>query len=262
MSVMTTDFSTAALLLVGHGSSKSPDGRTAALRVVESLRRQGLFAEVEACFCRDTPRLTLDLVRSPTVFVVPFFSGEGLFTRRLIPEALGFAPCSDTGFQGTVNGRRIHYTPPVGAHPRLPELLAGRAQALCRAQGLDPAATGLLLIAHGSSRPGGAAGTPERIAAALRGQNAFATISTAYIEQAPRVADWPSLIPTAEVIAAPLLISEGMHASRDLPPLFGLERPEGGPAPMHGRRVWLMGGIGSDPDIGGIVLDLVRKSLR
>ncbi|OIR09926.1 hypothetical protein GALL_78470 [mine drainage metagenome] len=260
MSAMT-DLSASALLLVGHGSSKSPDGRTAACRLADALRRRRLFAEVEACFCRDTPRLSLDLVRSPTVFVVPFFSGEGLFTRRLIPEALGLPPCSAEGFQGTLNGRRIHYTPPVGAHPRLPDLLSGRALRLCRAQGLDPAATGLLLVAHGSSRPGGAAGTPERIAAALRAGGAFAEVTAAYIEQAPRVAAWPAQIAAADVIAAPLLISEGMHASRDLPPLFGLDRPEGGPASAHGRRVWLMGGIGSDPEIGGIVLDLVQKSL-
>lgn len=243
----------AALLLVGHGSSRVTTGRVAACRLADALREMGLFAEVQACFWKEAPLLSLDLVASPTVYVVPYFSGVGIFTRKLIPEKLGL-----TGTTSHINGRTIRYSPPVGSHPEIPCLLCRRAHDLCARERLPAADTSLLLIAHGSAKPGGSSGTPERIAQRLRLDAGFGEVVTVYIEQAPNVADWSQLVSRPNVIAAPLLVSEGMHASEDLPPLFGLTSSEGGPTAIDGRRVWLMGGIGRDPEVAQIILDLIR----
>ena len=246
----------AALLLVGHGSSRVKTSRQATARLAEAIRQRSLFAEVQECFWREPPFLSLDLVTASTVFVVPNFSGEGLFTGQLIPQKLGL-----TGACTGRSGRRIIYARPVGAHPALAAMLKSRAEGLCAAQDVSPAATALLVVGHGSSRPEGSSVTPERVAATIRDTGHFAEVATAFIEQAPRVADWRRLIAAPNVVVAPLLISEGMHARNDLPPLFGLAAAtSGGPSLIDGRRVWLMGGIGQDAQVIEMILDQVRAA--
>lgn len=243
-----------ALLLVGHGSSRLTTSGQATLRLAGEIRAGGLFSEVKACFWKEEPFLSLDLVDAATVYVVPNFAGEGAYTRRLIPERLGL-----TGRLTERDGRRIVYCEPVGCHAGVPTLLGRRAEELAAAHGLDLARTALLVIGHGS-KGGSASRTPEAVASALRAGARFAQVVTAYIEQEPRVAGWPSLVQAPTVIAAPLLIAEGMHASEDLPPLFGLSAPVGGPAEVAGRRVWLMGGIGRHPEVVAMILDQVRAA--
>ncbi len=247
-------WSKAALLLVGHGSSRLPVSRLATARLAQAIRARGLFAEVQECFWKEEPQLSLDLVRAETVYVVPNFAGEGTYTRRLIPEKLGLE-----GTVSAVAGRRVIYCEPVGCHPAIPQLLVRRAEELCAGQALDPRRVALLIVGHGA-RHGGVSRTPEAVAAAVRASGRFAEVAAVYIEQEPRVADWPAAVGAASVIVAPLLISEGMHASEDLPPLFGLSVPVGGPSAAAGRTVWLMGGIGRDPEVADVILDQVRRA--
>ncbi|MBY0430860.1 MAG: hypothetical protein K2Q10_06665, partial [Rhodospirillales bacterium] len=134
--------------------------------------------------------------------------------------------------------------------------LARRVLDLARNNGLDPAGTAVLVIGHGSKRPG-ASETTAAVATHLAATTPFAEVVPCYIEQAPFVRDWPALTGRHMVIAAPFLVAEGMHASEDLPPLFNLTKGETGPAEVFGRRVWLGKGIGSDPEIVDIILDRV-----
>lgn len=224
-------------------------------RLAEEIRQRALFAEVRACFWKEEPFLSLDLVSARRVYVVPNFAGEGVFTRRLIPEKL-----SITGTLTTVAGRQLIYTEAVGSHPRMATLLRQRALRLCRAEEIDPAAAALLIIGHGSRQPGITSATPEAVAAAIRQAGGFGEVVTAYIEQDPRVSDWPRMTAAKTLIAAPLLVSQGMHASEDLPPLFGLTAPWGGPARMADRTCWLMGGIGSDAEVVDLILDQIRRA--
>jgi sirohydrochlorin cobaltochelatase len=252
-----TRWKDAALLLVGHGSSRLATSREATDRLAEAIGRRGLFAEVEACFWKEAPFVSLDLVKAKTVYVVPNFAGEGVFTRQLIPQKLGI-----TGTLSTVDGRRLIYTEPVGCHPHLPELLRVRAEDLCRRDTIDRQTAGLLIVGHGSRQPGGVSATPEAVAAAVRGQGVFGQVATAYLEQAPFVGDWPRLIDADHVIVAPWLISRGMHASEDLTHHFGLSPPESGPASAHGRTVWLLDAIGSDEEVVEMILDHIGHAER
>ncbi|OIR02045.1 hypothetical protein GALL_159030 [mine drainage metagenome] len=233
----------AALLLVGHGAAAA-DGGEGLRRLAAALRARRLFAEVEPCFCRQPPLASLDLVRSPTVHVVPVFSGDGVFTRRIIPERLGLC-----GPESRVAGRRVLLSPPVGAHPAIPALLARRARAFCRARGLPPEHTALLLAAHGSPRPDAPPGTAAGIAAVLARRSGFAEVAAGYLEQPPFLTAWPTLVAARDVLLLPLLLAEGRHAGRDLPALAA--------AAPAGRRLWLLPGLGRDPALGDIVFDLV-----
>ena len=216
----------ASLLLVAHGSSRFPQAAGGLYRVAERLKPR--FAHVDVAFWRQAPELSRDRLRDGKVFVVPYFAGLGKHTERLIPERLGLA----------AQGDRVAYCPPVGCHPALPGMIRRRALAAAA----DPARTTLLLIAHGS-REGGANRTPEAIAETLRALGGFAEVAVFYLEQAPFAADWRTLASRPLVVAQPLLLSAGMHASDDLPPLFA--------AP----DAVLLRGIGEEEEIAAMILD-------
>jgi len=221
---------TASLLLVAHGSTRYPGAADGLYRVAETLRPR--FAHVDVAFWRQEPVLSPDHLREGPVFVVPYFAGLGKHTEQLIPERLALP-----GRPG------VTYCPPVGCHPSLPALIHRRALAVAG----HPAETALLLIGHGS-REGGANRTPETIAETLRGLGGFAEVATAYLEQAPFAAEWRARVRSAKVIAQPLLLSAGMHASDDLPPLFA------------GSEAVLLQGIGTDEEIAAMIVDQIGAS--
>lgn len=249
--------SASALVLVGHGSGNYPDAAKPILALAESIRTRRLFAEVAAVFMKQDPPLSsaLSLVKARTVYVVPVFAGRGYYTGTLIPHEIGL-----TGQVTERDGRRVIYTEPAGTHPRLPGLLACRADGVARSCGWEPGETSLLLIAHGSARPGGAGETPRAIASALSAMNCFAEVELVFLEQEPLARDWPGMVREKRVVALPLLVAQGMHAGRDIPPLFGLRQGETGPVDCEGRRVALATGLGAEPELEEIILDLVRGS--
>jgi sirohydrochlorin cobaltochelatase len=252
---MAEHWKQAALVLAGHGSARNPDSRLPTERLAAEIAARGLFAEVAACFLKEPPFIdeALSLVSAREVYVVPNFAGAGHITRSELPRALGLV-----GPLTRRDGRRIHYAEPVGSHPAIPGLLRKRIEAIIAGAALDRGDIGVLLIGHGSNRPG-SSGTAESIAATLRGDGDYAQVVTAYLEQEPFVADWPTLVATPTVIAAPLLVAEGLHGSEDLPPLFGMPHHGTGPAQTHGRTVFLCRGIGSDPEIVEVILDRVAQ---
>jgi sirohydrochlorin cobaltochelatase len=235
-------WSQSSLLLVGHGSSRYPESAAGLQRLAGILRRRALFERVDVAFWRQDPLLSPSHVRDRQVFVLPYFAGAGRHTDELIPERLGIE-----GALTERDGSRILYCRPIGCHPRLPSLIERRALARCRDESVDAAATALLLIAHGSSH-GGAGRTAEDIAARLRQGGGFAEVVTVFLEQAPFARDWADLVTAPAVVAQPLLLAAGMHASEDLPAL--LARTD--------KRVFLQNGIGDDDEIVAMMLDQIE----
>lgn len=248
-----------ALILVGHGSARHPDSAAPILALADHLRRTGPWSEVAAVFMKQEPKLdqALDLVGADQVVVIPVFAGKGYYTDTLIPQAMGLdGPVTQRG------GRVIHYTAPAGGHPRIPGLMACRADGVGRENGWMPQDTSLLLIAHGSSRPGGAGETPRAIAAAIAGQNYFAEVALCFLEQAPFAQDWQDLVKGGKVVALPLLVAQGMHASQDIPPLFGLVSGQTGPVDIAGRVVRLATGLGAEPELVDIIAEMAKAALN
>jgi len=223
---MTED---ASLLLVAHGSTRFPKAADGLYRIAGRLMQH--FVHVDVAFWRQTPELSRHLLRQGKVFVVPYFAGLGKHTEQLIPERLDLS----------AQPERIVYCPPVGCHPALPGMIHRSALAATA----DPARTTLLLIAHGT-REGGANRTPETIAETLRGLGGFAEVALVYLEQAPFAADWRAVVSQPFMVAQPLLLSAGMHASEDLPPLFAEE------------NAVLLQGIGEEEEIAAMILDQTK----
>jgi sirohydrochlorin cobaltochelatase len=248
----------AALILVGHGSARHRDSARPILALAETLRAEGGFAEVATAFMKQEPALerALGSVHAETVVVVPVFAGKGYYTDILIPRAMGL-----DGKLTRRGGRTIHMTAPVGTHPRIPALMAERALAVAARDGLDPASAGLLIIAHGSARPGGSGETPRAIAAAIAERGLFAEVGLAFLEQEPRAHSWRHMVKAREIVVLPLLVAQGTHASQDIPPLFGLRAGESGPVSVDGHRVRLATGLGAEPELVAIVREMAEAAL-
>ena len=109
----------AALVLVGHGSVRNTHSSVPTRRLAEILRRRDLFAEVTACFWKESPPLreALTRINAAEVFVVPNFAGVGYFTHEVIPREMGLSGPVTRVADARGEMRCIHYTPPVGAHP-------------------------------------------------------------------------------------------------------------------------------------------------
>jgi sirohydrochlorin cobaltochelatase len=248
-----------AIVLVGHGSARQPDSARPILALAEALRQRGPWTEVAAVFMKQEPGLdqALQQVTAREVVIVPVFAGKGYYTDTLIPRGMGL-----TGTVTHRDGRTLYYTLPAGCDPRIPGLMACRADGVARTAGFAPTAVSLLLIAHGSGRPGGAGETPKAIAAAIAAMNHFAEVTLAFLEQPPFAHDWPAMVRAgADVVVLPLLVAQGTHASQDIPPLFGLSAGQYGPVAAEGRRVRLATGLGAEPELVDIVADIVRKTV-
>ena len=248
-----------ALVLVGHGSARHPDSAAPILALAEGLRRRGPWAEVAAVFMKQAPPLdqALALVTAPVVVVIPVFAGKGYYTDTLIPRGMGL-----DGAVTIRDGRTILYTSPAGGNPRIPGLMACRADGVARDGGWSPGQTSLLLIAHGSSRPGGAGETPRAIAAAIAAHDHFAEVRLTFLEQEPFARDWRHLVQGDKVVVLPLLVAQGMHASQDIPPLFGLVSGQCGPVTADGHTVRLATGLGAEPELVDIIAEMAETALR
>jgi sirohydrochlorin cobaltochelatase len=126
------EFSDAALVLVGHGSTLNPDSSAPAHQHADELRRRGIFAQVVECFWKLEPAIcgVLRGVFAPRVFVVPLFISEGYFTEEVIPRELGLRTSDQPDFDRVQQrgNQTIYYCGPVGTHDSMTSVLLARAR--------------------------------------------------------------------------------------------------------------------------------------
>lgn len=125
-----------AVVIIGHGTRRSPESRKATRRQVEWLREIEIAAEVIDVYLDDSPSIpeAYTLTSAPVIIAVPFFLAPGSHAAQDVPAALGFERgCSE----GVVHGRQVYYTPPVGTDESLCELILE----LAREAGLEPGNT-------------------------------------------------------------------------------------------------------------------------
>ncbi|HVV73084.1 MAG TPA: CbiX/SirB N-terminal domain-containing protein, partial [Verrucomicrobiae bacterium] len=114
------DFSDAALVLVGHGTTLNAGSSAPAKQHAAELRRRQIFAAVHEAFWKQEPNLA-EVSRSLAfrrLFFVPLFVSEGYFSSEIIPKALGFE--TTTHAEGALVQHRENqtrfYCRPVGTH--------------------------------------------------------------------------------------------------------------------------------------------------
>ena len=269
---MTTDFGSAALLIVGHGSTVNPDSSAPSLAHAVAIRRRGLFADVQCCFWKEEPSLrdALFLFADPRiseVYVVPNFISEGYFTQTVIPRELEL-----TGrVTERINGQTWNYCEPVGNHPAMTDRLLRRAGEV--APGVPENETSLLIVGHGTSLNDNSAVAAKREVKAIARMNRYAAVLNVYMEEAPLVSDWVKLTDTPHVVVVPFFISDGLHSYQDIPVLLGIETEivaaasqqevfRRNPFSAQGRLLYYASALGTEPKFAEIIVQQAEAFAR
>jgi sirohydrochlorin cobaltochelatase len=128
------------LFIAGHGTEQHAGSRQAIERQVELIRARNLYADVQAVFMEEEPRISEShaLARTKYCVVVPFFISDGLHVVEDIPRLLGqpesvvkarLAAGQPTWRNPTEwHGKLFWYSSSVGTEPALAEVILERVR--------------------------------------------------------------------------------------------------------------------------------------
>ena len=258
----------AALLIVGHGSTVNPDSSAPTLAHAAEIRRRKIFADVECAFWKEEPSLRdalflFDPESVREVYVVPNFISEGYFTQTVIPRELEL----NGRITKRSSGQTWKYCDPVGNHSSMTDLLLQQAHDV--APDVDPAATSLLIVAHGTDLNENSAAAAKRETERIRALGKYSAVLNVYMEEPPLVSDWKKLTATSNVVVVPFFISDGLHSYEDIPVLLGIAN-EGStataraaqgeifrrnPYKIDNRSLFYAASIGTDPGFADVIIE-------
>lgn len=254
-----------ALVIAGHGSTLNPDSSTPTWQLAEEIRARGVFGEVHCAFWKEEPsfRQVMHCVDREEVYVVPNFISEGYFTKTVIPRELGL------GGDVSQAGRQVvKYCAPVGNHTRMTELLLKRAADI--APGVPPQETSLFIVGHGTDLNENSAAAAKREVDRIAALGRYREVLSAYMEEAPLIAEWDRLSTSPNVVVVPFFIADGLHSYEDIPVLLGIAAESPGavsagresvfaknPYHLRGRTLYYASSIGTEPGFADVILDQV-----
>jgi sirohydrochlorin cobaltochelatase len=278
--VVNDDFSDAALVLIGHGSTLNAESSAPTYQHADELRRRKIFAQVLECFWKLEPSIAgvLRGVFAPRVFIVPLFISEGYFTEEVIPRELGFCSKGETGFARVQRRDRqiLYYCGPVGTHDSMTQVLLARAKEIAEKHPFPRAPraseTALFIAGHGTSNNENSRKAIERQVELIRAMNQYAEVHPVFMEEEPRIGECYKMAQSQKIVMVPFFISDGLHSYEDIPVMLGepervvRERLKSGqptwrnPTERNGKRVWYAASIGSEAHIADVILERVRES--
>ncbi|MDB6074622.1 MAG: hypothetical protein JWO89_2262, partial [Verrucomicrobiaceae bacterium] len=230
----------------------------------ETIRRQGIFAEVVCAFWKEEPSMTevYSMVDSREIYLVPNFISEGYFCQEVLPRELKV-----TGPVTPLGDRTLYYCDPVGVHPNMTRLLLQRADEV--APGVPRRQTSLIIVGHGTNlNENSTKAIKDQVELIRNGGYGFAEVIDAYMEEPPLVNDWHTLTTSPHVVVVPFFIADGLHSFQDIPVLLGIEAETGAAASqrdvfwhnphyLHDRKLYYSSAIGTEPHLADVILDQV-----
>ena len=126
------------LLIAGHGTERNENSRKPIERQVELIRAQNIYADVQAIFMEEAPRIAecYSLSRTKNLVVVPFFISDGLHTQEDIPALLGETKknieqrlaSGQPVWRNPMerNGKLVWYSAAVGTEPGIADVILER----------------------------------------------------------------------------------------------------------------------------------------
>jgi sirohydrochlorin cobaltochelatase len=273
------EFSDAALVLVGHGSTLNADSSAPTYQHADELRRRGIFGQVIECFWKLEPGVTgvLRGVFAPRVFVVPLFISEGYFTEQVIPRELGLCGKDEPNFPRVQQrgSQSITYCGPVGTHASMTEVILSRAREVVEKYPFPrvprPKETTLFIAGHGTGNNENSRKAIERQVELIRAKEIYADVQPVFMEEEPRIGDCYKMAATRNIVMVPFFISDGLHSFEDIPQMLGEakriveERLKSGqptwrnPTEKNSKLVWYSRSIGNEPHIADVILERVRE---
>jgi sirohydrochlorin cobaltochelatase len=276
------DFSDAALVLIGHGSTANAESGASVFQHAAELRRRKFFGEVREAFWKQPPRLTDMLARltAPRVFLAPLFISEGYFSEQVIPRALELRAEGPDGFCRVLRRgvQTLFYCRAVGAHESMTSVLLARAREAVESSPFPrapaPKSLTLFIAGHGTEQDENSRKPIERQVELIRALGIYAGVHAVFMDEEPRIGECYQIARTRNLVVVPFFISDGLHVKEDIPVLLGQpkrvvrQRLESGqptwrnPTEFEGRRVWYSRSVGSDPHVAEAILERVREASR
>lgn len=277
---MNQNFSDAALILAGHGSTVNSDSAAPTRQQAAELRRRGLFGQVREAFWKQEPHLAdvLASVTLPRVFIVPLFISEGYFTEEAIPRELGLRTGAGEPWTRIrqVGGRTIYYCSPVGTHSSMTRVILARAQEVIDKHPFprapQPAAVALFIAGHGTNRNENSRRAIEQQVDLIRARNLYASVHAVFLEERPGVEECYALAAVRNLVMVPFFISDGLHSYEDIPVRLGeaarvvRERLARGqptwrnPTERQGKLLWYGRSVGTEPHLADVIVERAREA--
>jgi len=254
------DWESAALLLLGHGSSTNSDSSLPTLLHARTIREQQLFSEVATAFWKEAPYFSevLRQIQAEHVYIVPNFISEGYYTKGIIPREFRM-----TGRLSHTQGKTLYYCDPVGGHSAMTQALLEQAREVLSGSSVEPAQVDLILVGHGTLKNKKSTEAIKRQVERIAELNLFQSCTDAYMEEAPLISEWEQLTASNRVVVVPFFIADGLHSYEDIPDLMGLTKSEGAdafpcPTSLRGKTLWYARSIGHQSKMVSVILDMVR----
>jgi sirohydrochlorin cobaltochelatase len=281
------NFSEAALVMLGHGTTQNDSSAAPVYQHAAELRRRKIFAEVREAFWKQEPQIkkVLAELSAPRVFIAPLFISEGYFSDEVIPRELGFSEhstlntlSSEASERRRINTQHstIFYCRPVGTHDSMTRVLLARANEIVETfpfpRAPKPQDITLFIAGHGTEKNENSRKVIEHQVGLLRAMNLYAGVQAIFLEESPRIAQCYQLALTKNLVVVPFFISDGLHTQEDIPVMLGeaqrtvRQRLAGGQPPWRnpteksGRLVWYAPAVGSEPHMADVILERVREA--
>ena len=276
--MLSDDYSDAALLLIGHGSTQNRASEKPVFQHAAEIRRRRIFHEVREGFWKQEPKIATVLqgITTPRVFIVPLFISEGYFSEQVIPQSLGFSLGADPASRTRSDGRRtIHYCRLVGTHSSLTQVLLARARGVVAQfpfpRAPKPTDITLFIAGHGTPQSDESRRSVDEQAQRIRNLNEYAAVHSIFMEEEPRIHQCYSLAGTRNMVVVPFFISDGMHTEEDIPVMLGeAERlvrdriatgqpPWRNPTERNGKLVWYASAVGTESTLADVIIERVKE---
>ena len=275
-----SEYSDAALVLVGHGSTLNADSAAPTYQHADAIRDRHIFGQVQEAFWKQEPGISgvLRGVFTPRVFIVPLFISEGYFTEEVIPRELGLCAAGQTQFDRVqVRGSQtLYYCGPVGTDDRMTDVLLARAQEVVTQypfpRAPKPGETALFIAGHGTGNNENSRKAIERQVELISARGLYAEVHPAFMEENPRIGDCYQLAAAPNIVMVPFFISDGLHSFEDIPVMLGAPEAEvqkrfksgqptwRNPTEKSGKRVWYASSIGSERLIADVIMHRVEQA--
>jgi sirohydrochlorin cobaltochelatase len=273
------DFSDAALVLIGHGSTLNADSAAPTYQHADELRRRGMFGQVLEAFWKQEPGIAgvLRGAFAPRVFIVPLFISEGYFTEEVIPRELGFRQAGEKEFPRVQprGSQTLYYCGPVGTHESMTNVILARATEVVEKHPFPrapkPKDLALFISGHGTGNNENSRKAIERQVELIRPQKIYAEVHAVFMEEEPRIGDCYAMAQSRNLVMVPFFISDGLHSYEDIPVMLGepeavvRERLQSGqptwrnPTERKGKLVWYASSIGNEPHIPDVIIERVQQ---
>jgi sirohydrochlorin cobaltochelatase len=278
--VIQDDFSDAALVLLGHGSTMHETSGDVVYQHGRELRSRKLFAEVHEAFWKQEPKIkdVLSGLSTNRIFIVPLFMSEGYFSEDVIPTNLGFKNEGEEDFSPTQKrgAQTFFYCKPVGTHEGMTNMLLQRARDVVEMFPFPRAPKAkdltLFIAGHGTEQNENSRESIKYQAELIRAQNLYAGVHAVFLEEAPKVSECFYTAETRHIVVVPFFMSEGMHTQEDIPVMLGDSKrivqqrlgmrqpPWRNPTERNGKLIWYGATVGTHPKVAEVILERVKEA--